>query len=144
MKVILAGNEREFKTWLWETRTNQKEAYYAASESSLRGMRFTKVIVVGTFWKNKNSHRIFEYANACVKAWKDESMTTKKPAKRWMPEKGDRYYEIRFEGLLRVVVNSEVRDGWQNDNEFTTNCFRTKREAQAIAAKVRLLFKEGL
>ena len=67
---------------------------------------------------------------------------------RWRAEIGQAYYHVHDNGILplRLCVRQATDVGYPHDAvRFKSgNYFQTKEEAEAMAEKVRALFKEGL
>jgi hypothetical protein len=52
MKIVIAGNYRQYQDYLRENKLSPREARYVSSPEHLRGLRGVEVVKYGEWWLN--------------------------------------------------------------------------------------------
>ena len=63
MKLVLAGNKKQYDNWLRENHLNPAEYRFICKPEHIRGYNPIKIIKVGTYWENPL------YKNEILKEW---------------------------------------------------------------------------
>jgi len=67
MKIILAGNYKEYKRALIENGLTEREAIYGCSCEKMSGYEVDEVYEYGTFYKLKNHRKLRDFANSRIR-----------------------------------------------------------------------------
>lgn len=52
MKLVIAGNYKQFRNWLRENHLDPSEYVYAHNYEGVVGHRYDELLQVGTYWEN--------------------------------------------------------------------------------------------
>ena len=68
MKAVLASDYRRYESWLRETNTNPKDAFYVAMHWRLDGHVFDELVPYGTWHQRSDADLIREKQRYCYSA----------------------------------------------------------------------------
>jgi hypothetical protein len=65
--IVLAGSRKQFEQYLVDNGLSANEALYGWCAEAILGTKADKVVETGTFYENKDYHKLKEIANASLR-----------------------------------------------------------------------------
>jgi hypothetical protein len=62
MKLVLAGNHKQYKDYLLRNGLDEANAKYAFSATELHALRIEEILVTGTFWDREDATELYDLA----------------------------------------------------------------------------------